>query len=59
MNYTHTYTHTHNLEIDCDEKNVPFMTLRVDEHTGESHVQTRLEAFIDMLKIAKTKEVKV
>ena len=38
------------MEILCDEHNIPFMTLRVDEHTGESHVQTRLEAFVDMLK---------
>ena len=25
------------------------MTLRIDEHTGESHLQTRLEAFVDMI----------
>ena len=43
------------MELDCDKKNLPFMTLRVDEHTGEGHVQTRLEAFTDMLKISKNK----
>jgi len=43
------------MELDCEEKNIPFMTLRVDEHTGENHIQTRLEAFIDMLKISKSK----
>ena len=43
------------METDCEEKNIPFMTLRVDEHTGESHVQTRLEAFIDMLKLRHKK----
>lgn len=46
------------MEVDCEEKDVPFMTLRVDEHTGESHVQTRLEAFIDMLKKSRKNEVK-
>ncbi len=41
------------MEMNCEDENIPFMTLRVDEHTGESHVQTRLEAFIDMLKMKK------
>lgn len=44
------------IECDCEEKNIPMMTLRVDEHTGESHVQTRLEAFIDMLNLRKKRE---
>lgn len=43
------------METDCEDKGIPFMTLRVDEHTGESHVQTRLEAFIDMLKLRHQK----
>ena len=46
------------MEVDCEEKEIPFMTLRVDEHTGESHVQTRIEAFIDMLKRSRKNEVK-
>ena len=29
------------------------MTLRVDEHTGDNHAQTRLEAFTDMIKMRK------
>ena len=35
------------------------MTLRIDEHTGESHLQTRIEAFTDMIKrkIRKVNEV--
>jgi len=41
------------MELDFGEDNIPFMTVRVDEHTGESHVQTRIEAFVDMLKISK------
>ncbi len=41
------------MEGDCDEANIPFLTLRVDEHTGDNHTQTRLEAYIDMLKMRK------
>ena len=29
------------------------MTVRVDEHTGENHLVTRVEAFTDMLKRSK------
>ena len=42
-------------EIESDEQKVPFMTIRIDEHTGENHLQTRIEAFIDMLKRKKLK----
>jgi len=31
-------------------KEIPFMLLTIDEHTGEAGLQTRLEAFIDMIK---------
>lgn len=41
------------MEGDCEEANIPFLTLRVDEHTGDNHTQTRLEAYIDMLKMRK------
>ena len=41
-------------ELDCDKYQKPFMTIRVDEHTGHGHLQTRIEAFVDMLKY-KTK----
>jgi len=47
------------MEIDCEEKGVPFMTVRVDEHTGDNHVMTRLEAFTDMIKMSKRKGVKI
>lgn len=43
------------LELDSNQYQKPFMTIRVDEHTGESHLQTRVEAFIDM--IAKNKSL--
>jgi predicted nucleotide-binding protein (sugar kinase/HSP70/actin superfamily) len=41
------------LDLDSNRYNKPFMTLRVDEHTGESHLQTRVEAFVDMLRLKK------
>ncbi len=44
------------LEIDADRYEKPFMTIRVDEHTGENHLQTRVEAFVDL--IAKQKRGK-
>ncbi|AQR93673.1 acyl-CoA dehydratase activase-related protein [Clostridium saccharoperbutylacetonicum] len=31
-------------------KDFPFLTLKVDEHTGESGFDTRIEAFVDMLE---------
>jgi predicted nucleotide-binding protein (sugar kinase/HSP70/actin superfamily) len=34
---------------------VPIMTLVVDEMTGEAGYNTRLEAFIDMLRMRKTR----
>jgi len=30
------------------QRKVPFMTIIVDEHTGEAGIQTRLEAFVDI-----------
>lgn len=49
------------IEHDFANSGVPFMTLRIDEHTGESHLQTRIEAFTDMIKrkICKVNEVKI
>lgn len=38
------------IEHDFASSGVPFMTLRIDEHTGENHLQTRIEAFTDMIK---------
>ncbi len=45
------------LEIDADQAHKPFMTLRIDEQTGESHLLTRIEAFIDLLKLSKRREI--
>lgn len=41
------------LEIDAPKHNKSFMTLRIDEQTGESHLITRIEAFIDLLRLKK------
>lgn len=41
------------LEIDAQKNNKSFMTLRIDEQTGESHLITRIEAFIDLLRLKK------
>lgn len=45
------------MEIKSEEVGVPFMTMRVDEHTGDNHVQTRLEAFTDMIKMKKKEAI--
>lgn len=37
---------------------VPFMSLTIDEHTGEAGMVTRLEAFIDMIRRRKRYEVR-
>lgn len=34
-------------------KSIPFMTLTIDEHTGEAGIATRLEAFVDMVRRRK------
>lgn len=49
------------LEMESNSYNKPFMTIRIDEHTGESHLQTRAEAFIDMIRRKKnqTDEVSI
>jgi len=38
------------MEIDAGEKQIPYLTLTIDEHTGEAGLITRVEAFLDMLK---------
>lgn len=43
------------MEIEAGKKGIPFMTMRIDEHTGDNHAQTRLEAFTDMIKMRKSK----
>lgn len=37
------------IELEAKQRNVPFICISVDEHTGEGGILTRLEAFVDML----------
>lgn len=41
------------LDLDSAKFGKPFMTVRVDEHSGEGHLQTRVEAFVDMIRRKK------
>lgn len=44
------------MELMAKEKGrVPFMTLSLDEHSGQAGIITRLEAFVDMLHLTKGK----
>lgn len=44
------------MELDSTHYGKPFLTVRVDEQSGESHLQTRIEAFVDMLLHKKYRE---
>ncbi len=46
------------MELESVDYKKPFMTIRVDEHTGENHLQTRVEAFIDMIYRKKIRSLK-
>lgn len=37
------------IDLEARRLNRPFLTVAVDEHTGEAGIATRLEAFVDML----------
>ena len=37
------------LELECKEHNRPFLSITIDELTGDAGVSTRIEAFVDML----------
>lgn len=45
------------LELEAKKAGVPFLSMAIDEHTGQGGVQTRLEAFTDMLLARKRKSV--
>lgn len=38
------------LELECARNGTPYLTLTIDECTGEAGLQTRVEAFVDMLR---------
>jgi predicted nucleotide-binding protein (sugar kinase/HSP70/actin superfamily) len=44
------------MEIDAKKHKMPYLTITLDEHTGQEGLNTRLEAFVDMLKIRKAKK---
>ena len=46
------------LELEAKRARVPYLTLTIDEHTGSGGVQTRIEAFTDMLQAQHEKTVK-
>ncbi len=46
------------MELESEKKRKPFMTIRVDEHTGESHLITRVEAFTDMIMRKKAAQLR-
>jgi len=41
------------IELECKQHNFPFLNLTIDEHTGEGGVETRIEAFVDMIKFRR------
>lgn len=41
------------MELECKSHHVPYLNITIDEHTGEAGILTRLEAFVDMLKIRR------
>jgi predicted nucleotide-binding protein (sugar kinase/HSP70/actin superfamily) len=41
------------LEIEARRRQVPYLAVAIDEHTGEAGVRTRVEAFMDMLRFRK------
>lgn len=48
------------IELMAKEKGrVPFMTLSLDEHSGQAGIITRLEAFVDMLRLTRGKSEKL
>ncbi len=42
-------------ELRSNKQGKPFMVIRVDEHTGENHLLTRIEAYVDMIRRKKIK----
>lgn len=44
------------IELDAKDYKMPYLTITLDEHTGQEGLNTRLEAFVDMLKIKRTKK---
>ncbi|NSW83839.1 MAG: 2-hydroxyglutaryl-CoA dehydratase [Syntrophothermus sp.] len=44
------------MELEAKKRGqIPFMSIMVDEHTGEAGIRTRIEAFVDMLRYRRAK----
>lgn len=43
------------MELRSKEYEKPFLTIRIDEHIGQAHITTRLEAFYDMIYRKKSR----
>jgi predicted nucleotide-binding protein (sugar kinase/HSP70/actin superfamily) len=41
------------LETKYNPRKIPFLTVTIDEHTGEVGVATRVEAFVDLIRRKK------
>ena len=41
------------MEIEAKSRKMPYITITLDEQTGQEGLNTRLEAFVDMLKIRR------
>ncbi|WP_422444948.1 acyl-CoA dehydratase activase-related protein [Thermoanaerobacterium sp. DL9XJH110] len=44
------------MELEAKSHNMPYLTITLDEHTGQEGLNTRLEAFVDMLKIKRARK---
>ncbi|RKL62994.1 activator of (R)-2-hydroxyglutaryl-CoA dehydratase [Thermoanaerobacteraceae bacterium SP2] len=44
------------MELEARSRNMPYLTITLDEQTGQEGLNTRLEAFVDMLKIKRAKK---
>jgi len=44
------------MELEAKIHKIPFLTVTLDEHTGQEGINTRLEAFVDMLKMKQTRK---
>ncbi|MGI6554015.1 MAG: acyl-CoA dehydratase activase-related protein [Bacillota bacterium] len=44
------------VELECKKRNFPFLSLMIDEQTGEGGVTTRLEAFTDMIRYRREQQ---
>lgn len=44
------------MDLLAKRQGVPFMSIMVDEHTGEAGIRTRIEAFLDMLRYRRKRD---